>query len=220
MDHIANIARKVLPGQQWQQPPPQQRPRPAERVMLDTLDTSNGNIVVAVNAAKKWAARKNGGALDASLILSGPVGTGKTHIAKAILWSIYNSLDDGTPVAPVGRFFIADELIQALEPGERPGTMIPQDCPVIVIDDVGSEQNVPYVATEQQANEIQNRYFKVIDYCYTWQVSIVITTNLSLKDLAGRVGKRCWSRLEQMAPIGFMVDMAGVPDYRRQSSGR
>lgn len=219
MDKAAEIAKRVFPGRHWQQPQPQ-RQRPAERVMLDTLEKNSDGIVAAVNAAKAWAVRKNGGAADASLIFSGPVGTGKTHIAKAILWSIYNSLDDGTPVAPVGRFFTADDLIQAMEPGARPGTMIPQDCPVIIIDDVGSEQNVPYVATEQQTNEIQNRYFKVIDYCYTWQVSIVITTNLSLNELAGRVGKRCWSRLQQMAPAGFMIDMTGVPDWRRKESGR
>jgi DNA replication protein DnaC len=219
MEQIKEIARRVLPGQQWQQPPPF-RQKPAERVVLDTLEITNGNIKAAVESARGWAKRKNSGAMDASLILSGPVGTGKTHIAKAVLWSIYNSLDDGTPVAPVGRFFIADDLIQALEPGTRPGMMIPQDCPVLVIDDVGSEQSIPYVGTEQQANEIQNRYFKVIDYCYTWQVSVIITTNLTIRELAGRVGKRSWSRLQQMAPAGFMVDLTGVPDYRRRESGR
>jgi DNA replication protein DnaC len=218
MEQIAEIAKRIMPGRQWSQPP-QPRPKGVQRVTLDDLDLNSQGIKTAVETARRWAERKPTNQ-DASIVFSGPVGTGKTHIAKAILWSIYNHLEDGTPVAPVGRFYVANDLIQALEPDTRVATLIPFDCPIFVIDDVGSEQNIAYVSNDFQAREIQNRYFKIIDYCYTWQVSTIITTNLKIMELADRIGGRCFSRLQQMAPAGFMVDMAGVPDYRRVSSGR
>jgi DNA replication protein DnaC len=72
----------------------------------------------------------------------------------------------------------------------------------------------------QQEYEIQNRYFKVIDYCYTYQISIVMTSNLSADALRRHIGERSWSRLQKMAPKGFMRDLSGVPDYRLREGGR
>ena len=92
--------------------------------------------------------------------------------------------------------------------------------PMVVIDDVGSEQNIEYVGAVNQAREVEHRFFKVVNYCYQRQVSLIITTNLTLEKLAEHVGKRAWSRLQEMAPAGFMIDLAGVPDYRRQKGGR
>jgi DNA replication protein DnaC len=219
MEQISDIAKRIKPGKQWPAEPTK-RQRQGERVTLDALEISTGKVAQAVDMCKRWAEAKREGIQDISLVFAGPVGTGKTHMAKAVLWSIYSSLEDGTPVAPVGRFYRADDLIQAYEPGVASYALIPQNCPVLVIDDVGAEQTIPYISAEGQHRERQHRYFGIIDRCYTWQISVVLTSNLSLDSLSDVMGHRAWSRLQEMAPAGFMLDLTGVPDYRRKRAGR
>jgi hypothetical protein len=101
----------------------------------------------------------------------------------------------------------------------RPASFI-GNAPMIVIDDVGTEQSIPFIKAEEQAAEIQARYFRVIDYCYQWQITIVMTSNLSIKQLEKYLGPRNWDRLGQMAPAGFMIDLAGVSSWRQKESGR
>jgi DNA replication protein DnaC len=224
MEQISDIAKRIKPGmlsdnQQWASEPTQ-RQRHGERVTLDTLDTSSAKMAQAVDMCKAWARAKREGIRDISLVFVGPVGTGKTHLAKAVLWSICLGFDDGTPVAPVGRFYRADELVQAYEPGVASYALIPQNCPILVIDDVGAEQVIPFISAEGQDRERQHRYFGIIDRCYRWEISVVITSNLSLDSLSDVMGHRAWSRLGEMAPAGFMIDLSGVSDYRRKRAGR
>jgi DNA replication protein DnaC len=204
--------------------------RQIERRTLAELDTANPSVKAAVEMCRRWAQRKRDGHTDASIILCGPVGTGKTHIAKAVLWSMAYTLDDGTAVGYAGKFFVASDLISLLSPTRndygvtetpRPAQFI-GNAPIVVIDDVGSEGTIAYIKTddETQAAEIQARYFRVVDYCYSWNVSLVITSNLSIPQLAQHVGRRSWDRLGQMAPAGFMIDMTGVPSWRQRMSGR
>jgi DNA replication protein DnaC len=236
MEHIADIARKVVPGRKWDVIDETKiRRSVAEKMTLDTLDLSHPRVTEAVQAARAWARRKQDGQIDASLIIIGPYGTGKTHIAKAILWSMTQlAVDQGGNVipgtdAPTGQFFLANALIQSLDADTRPSHLIPignpnkqvPGVPIVVIDDVGSEQQIEYAGGEErQAIERQYRYFKVVEHCYTFGISLVITSNLDLKALAERVGGRSWSRLQEMAPPGFIVDLSGAPDYRKVRSGR
>jgi len=62
--------------------------------------------------------------------------------------------------------------------------------------------------------------FRVIDWAYGNGVPLVITSNLTIQELAGHVGRRAWDRLMQMAPTGQMVDMSGVPSWRVKAGGR
>jgi DNA replication protein DnaC len=189
-------------------------------VTLDTLTVTHPTIQQAIDAARAWARRKNDGYRDASLVLCGPVGTGKTHIARAILWAAYVCLEDGEVVAPAGQFYIANDLIANLDSEARLPDVIRGDSHVLVIDDVGSEGTIQFVAATRQADEIQARYFRVIDFCYQRQISLVITSNLTIGGLEDHLGRRSWSRLQEMAPTGFILEMGGVPDYRRIRSGR
>lgn len=205
-----------------------ERPRRiVPRASLSDLQTTHPVLRGAVDMVYRWRNRKQDGYQDASLVLVGPYGTGKTHIARAVLWSIAYAVD-GEPIAPAGRFYTAADLMLKLTPVQsdfgtieipRPSSFI-GNAPIVVIDDVGSEQRIPFIAAEMQQEEIQARYFRVIDYCYQWQISLVITSNLSLPALERHLGGRCWDRLCQMAPKGFMYDLTGVPSWRQKASGR
>lgn len=203
---------------------------------LNELDTTwHPAVKTAVSAARKWQIRRrvqvaNNRRAYASLVLvakgvTGDInctgyGCGKTHIARSCLWSIAY-LMDGEPIAPVGKMFLAEEIINRLD-GETQASNELSDAPIIVIDDVGAEGLIPFVRQDEhiQAGERHARYFKLLDYCYNAGISVIITGNLTLDALATHVGGRAWSRLLEMAPAGFMIDMTGVPDYRRRQSGR
>lgn len=231
--HIADLATAVLntaPNEPEARIPPSEQVtvgRTVQRATLGDLDTSHPMMSEAVAIVRKWADRKREGHDDASLVLCGPYGTGKTRIARAALWSICYTVDD-TPVAPMGKFFHAADLLLKLSPTktEWGGTEVPRpaefigNVPIVVIDDVGSEQEIPFVAKDGQIAEIQARYFRVMDYCYQFNISLILTSNLSIPQLQAHLGGRCWDRLSQMAPKGFMFDLTGVPSWRQKESGR
>lgn len=236
MESIANTTGRILEllntdnGPRTFDDQPLARGRQIERRTLSELDATNPNVKEAIDMCHRWADRKRQGHTDASMVLVGPVGTGKTHIAKAILWSMAYTLEDGTAVGYAGKFFTASDLIALGAPVRneygtsetpRPASYI-GNAPIVVIDDVGSEGVISYVKTDEetQAAEVAARYFRVIDYCYSWNISLVITSNLSIPQLAKRLGARNWDRLGQMAPVGFMIDLTGVPSWRQKESGR
>jgi DNA replication protein DnaC len=225
----------------------------AAPVTLDTLDTTHPAVAAAVQKARDWAERKRNGHDEASLVLCGSNGCGKTHIATAIWWSIRYALEDGQLVRPVGKFFLSQDLVMALgnAPNEYGASEIvpvtdvigfqPVDeekrpirttggsfyVPLVVIDDVGREQQIPYIGAnaDAQARERQMRLFRVIQYCYNYKISVIITSNLRLKALAELFGPASWSRLQEMAPRGFMLEMwerdgRPLPDWRAKAGGR
>lgn len=231
MQHIKDMIAKIAPTNGATKPA-ERKPAysPPERATLHQLDDKvHPMIAIAVQSARKWQVRRRD-TLNASLVLvasavEGDVnrtgyGCGKTHIARAILWSI--CLWDGdVPVAPVGKFHTAANLLELVsEGGEHEIAALLGTAPILVIDDVGSEGELPFVSATRQGNEKQARYFRIIDYCYRKGIAVIVTSNLSFPALAGHMGGRCWSRLMEMAPTGYMLDLTGVPDYRRASSGR
>lgn len=223
----------------------------AERVTLATLDTSHPQVALAVKMAKAWAQRKRDGYQDASIILCGNNGVGKSHIARAIWWSmaarasrhVWNEeeqtfVEEAIPGTeqPSGLFKLSNDWIGLLGQSQdnETGIIFPARAsvivgraPLVVIDDVGAEQTIPFIKADDvsQAVEREARLFKLIDHCYTAQVSVIITTNLQIGELATRLGRRSWDRLAQMAPRlpngdSFIVDMFDVPSYRMKESGR
>lgn len=230
MRHVSQIAAGVKPGHDWAT-----APEPASRIpqiaSLGDLEITHPRVAQAIDAARAWQARRQDGTPEASLILCGPYGTGKTHIARAILWTIRYLPEemDGKPVAPCGRFFTANDLLDRLGTSRDNVTGITTvarasdvigNVPLVVIDDAGSSQQFPFVAADAQEDERHARWFKAIDYCYTYRIGVIMTTNLTPVALAAHLGGRSWDRLGEMAPRGFIVDMTGVASWRQKVSGR
>ena len=207
---------------------------PFERVTLSTIDTNHHpEVAKAVATARHWMRRKYVDKAEyASLILiaaptrnGGKIihtgrGVGKTHIAKACLHTECFTTPDGKPVAPIGEFFIANNIIHALQQ-DVPLHRLLKQAKTIVIDQVGAEQRIPYIPNGKHEGEMHNRWARLVDYCYTKRISMILTGNLALyPDLAMHIGFDAWDRLVEMcARIDGMADLTGVPGYRRKLAG-
>ena len=223
MDTIGKLIKKVEPGRRdWWTPPPPEPRRTFQPVTLDSLDTTwHPRVKVAVMAAQLWSKRRARGEAAGLVLIASAIpldinrtgyGCGKTHIARACLHTDCYWLD-GVPVAAAGQFFSANDIIQRLD-ADTPAGVEVGNARIVVIDDVGTEQTIPYIAAVDQERERQSRYFKLINFCYERRVSLVMTGNLTLGELQQRIGGRAWSRLQEMAPRGQIVDLTGVPDWR------
>lgn len=207
--------------------------RTVSRPRLSEIKTGHHpKVGQAVQMAKNWNQRRKEQPTSIVLVAadsgrSGVTGkgVGKTHIAKCCLWAAGAYFVGGQPIAPAGAFLMADELMhelgdKRLAPSRKIARLVRQNTPVLVIDDVGTEEKSPYL--NDQAWQIQRRlrYFVAINHCYENDIPMIITSNLRLAELARHIGDRAWSRLNEMAPKGFMLDLTGVPDYRLKKAGR
>lgn len=237
MQAIADITTHIKPGVNWRvgsQVAGAGDIRALRPVKLADLDVSHHPLVgTAVAAARRWADRYRDPQTRApSLVLCGPNGVGKTHIARAIWWAITQIAADadGSVIVgsarPVGKFYQAAELLLVLSPDEEDGGRLPGvgqvvgSAPLMVIDDIGAEGTIPFVRGEYQAHELRVRYFRLVDWAYVNDVPLIVTTNLTVTGLGAHIGARAWDRLNEMAPTGQIVSLEGVPSWRVKEGGR
>lgn len=137
------------------------------------------------------------------LILRGPNGTGKTHLAVAIMQSAI--AQDVQPYFAPSAAMIRQlgSSYQSDTTDEYVGTL--QTTGMLVIDDLGKEDNT---------DKAKTFIFQVIDARYNGDMPTVITTNLSDVELEARYGTAIISRLMQVAD---MVEVGG-PDYRLEGA--
>lgn len=119
-----------------------------------------------------------------SVVIVGPVGVGKTHLAVAIAKNAFLRSQSVylTPVI---------DLLDALRPdgGEAPSLVSPT---WVVLDDLGAEK-----ATEWT----MERLFMLVNQRWLQEKPTIVTTNLTRPDLEAAVGARTASRLMDDATI-------------------
>jgi DNA replication protein DnaC len=145
-------------------------------------------------------ARQFAGKLEGWLVLQGHYGCGKTHLAAAVANFV---VDIGVPTL----FLTVPDLLDSLRFSyNNPESSFEERfddirrSPLLIMDDFGTENATPWA---------QEKLFQILNYRYINNLPLLITTNLSLNQLEGRIR----SRLQDPELVTRVNILA--PDYRR-----
>jgi DNA replication protein DnaC len=153
------------------------------------------SLEAAGNHALRYAREMQGW-----LLLEGGFGSGKTHLAAAIA---NFAVGVGLPTI----FITVPDLLDTLrytysssdESFEERFEEIRQ-APLLILDDFGTQNATPWA---------QEKLFQIINHRYINKLPLVVTTNLSLEQIEGRIR----SRLSDPELVNHIKVLA--PDYRR-----
>ncbi|MGB2957145.1 MAG: ATP-binding protein [Anaerolineales bacterium] len=155
------------------------------------------SLELAYNYARQFA-----GKLEGWLVLQGHYGCGKTHLAAAVANFV---VDIGVPTL----FLTVPDLLDSLRFSyNNPESSFEERfddirrSPLLIMDDFGTENATPWA---------QEKLFQILNYRYINNLPLLITTNLSLNQLEGRIR----SRLQDPELVTIVKIFA--PDYRRPS---
>jgi DNA replication protein DnaC len=144
---------------------------------FDTFDHTVPGVQEAFKMARAYADDPQGW-----LVLSGPVGCGKTHLAAAVA---NVCLDRDHLVI----FSTVPELLDHLRTAFAPSNEMPyhelfdriREAYLLVLDDLGVEYSTPWAT---------DKLFQLINYRYEYRMPTIVTTNSDLKSLDIRIQSR------------------------------
>ena len=130
------------------------------------------------------------------LVLSGPVGVGKSHLAKAALWHAAGRGIRGMYLTMAAfdhqvkdfeaRPWVQERRRQALFTVSR-----------LVIDDLGS-------GNREGSAFVQEKLAEMFDERYRTGLNTLVTTNLTEQDFASAIGVRSWDRVSEHGRFAYM----------------
>jgi len=150
----------------------------------------------------RWYIEQYSKADNRGLLLIGPCGVGKTHLAIGILKELLRQ-------GHTGLYFNIIGLLDAIKASYDPEVKATQginlevdlNVDILIIDDLGAEKMSAWVA---------DRLYAIINQRYERNRTLILTTNLDYARLADRVGQRIMSRIYEMC---FLHPCKGE-DYR------
>jgi DNA replication protein DnaC len=153
---------------------------------------------------ERWEENREDGR---GLYFCGGVGTGKTHLAVAVM----KELIQRRRVPSL--FVTVPELLDNLrgaynDPGRNLDVWMDavKNADLLVLDDLGSERVTEWV---------QERIFVIVNHRYREALPTIFTSNIGPKDLAEQLGERTASRIIAMCKEGIEL---GGQDYRSRNA--
>ena len=130
----------------------------ATRNQQDTLKAAYQSALQFAREPQDW------------LVLTGPVGAGKTHLAAAIA---NYQVQQGNPVS----FLVVPDLLDHLRSTFAPESQVTYDelfdkmrnAPLLILDDLGTQSTTPWA---------QEKLFQLLNHRYNGRLPTVITTSL------------------------------------------
>lgn len=119
-----------------------------------------------------------------NLLLTGMPGLGKSFLGNAIA---YEAICSGVDTVRVTAYRFVQDMLEDIRTHSASAANRYSAVPLLVLDDLGSEPNIPNVSIEW--------LFAIINERVMRNLATVCITNLSLKGLQERYGERLMSRL-------------------------
>lgn len=183
---------------------------------LESFENRQGTTK-ALEAAQRVASDDRG---DRGLVLAGPPGTGKTHLAVGILASRVETWRERYPNAVIDqpdgsvairpdldiRFVVVPSLLDQLRIGiafqgvEDPLPELMRSS-LVVLDDLGREKSTDWAI---------ERLYVLVNERYNHRLPTIVTTNYAPSELAARGYDALVSRLMEAGEVA----VTNAPDYR------
>lgn len=198
-------------------------------MQIDHLEGEDlSKLQSAIDIVARWLQKAPTNLGLSILLIASPVpddqnrtgyGCGKTMLAKIAYYGFadvsYVAGERQLWVMPKGRFVSSRDLMAKFDE-EGAFEFWMKGRGLLVIDDVGREGSLRFERRDPdlQLQEKQDRYYTAINWCYERNISLILTSNMTSRELANFLGGATWSRLLERCPTQYRINLTGVPDMR------
>lgn len=209
---VTELATKDLPSSS--ESAGAQAPTPSQiksvREFFASYTASQPAQAKAVQAVIKWAKEASQFEPSGLVLWSTGYGVGKTHLARCAHSALAWSYRDGVMMSAPD---FLDTIKSTYSDDRRTEFNLFRQWSqgYVILDDVGKD----YSAQPEWSNE---KYFRLFDGVVTNGANLLVTSNLTVKELAKRIGGAAFSRLAGLCGENGFVDMSGLPDWRLKNA--